>query len=751
MLLLDNFEQVVDAAVDVAEILAACPNLKVLVTSRMSLHIRGEQEFPVPPLSMPDLKRLPDLVELPQYEAVALFVSRAQATKPTFQLTASNAPAIAEICVRLDGLPLAIELAATRIKLFSPQALLAQLGQRLNILTRGTLDAPARQRTLRDTIAWSYHLLGVSEQHLFRRVAVFAGGCTLEAIEAVCTEPGNAIPSVLEGVESLVDKNLLRQIAQEEDEPRLMMLETIREYGLEMLLTNGEMATARQSHAIYYLGLAEEATQRYKCTQASEWLERFEREHDNLRATMEWLLEPTQGEPLHKMAYQLAEGLTEFWKVRGFYSEGRTFLERVLARREGVSAALQAKMLDVAASFVDDQGDLARAETLWQESLALYREIGDIGGIASSLKGVGMIAYRKGDHIAGLSLLEESLTLTKEAGDLEATAWSLFVLAENVSSHGDYQRGYSLFEESLAIYRELGNKRGIAHCLEHLALFLVFSARWDQAIVDQRLEESLVIYRDLGDKMGLAFYYWVKGWSAFMRGDTIKAHDLIEQSLALDREMGTRWHTCWALAFLGRIKVQLSDFAGAHTLLEESLAEARTLDDWVQAFCLERLAVVVVAQGEHAWAARLFSVAASLRENCGIPAWPIERADYEPAMVAAHSNLGEQAFAAAWVEGRSMTFEQVLTEAGRSAISPLASTEHALKTTMQRTMHPAGLTDREVEVLRLVAQGLSNAEIAEQLVISLLTVKAHMRSLYNKLGISSRSAATRYAIEHHLV
>ena len=255
-------------------------------------------------------------------------------------MTASNAPAIAEICVRLDGLPLAIELAATRIKLFSPQALLAQLGQRLNILTRGTLDAPARQRTLRDTIAWSYHLLGVSEQHLFRRVAVFAGGCTLEAIEAVCTEPGNAIPSVLEGVESLVDKNLLRQIAQEEDEPRLMMLETIREYGLEMLLTNGEMATARQSHATYYLGLAEEATQRYKCTQASEWLERFEREHDNLRATMEWLLEPTQGEPLHKMAYQLAEALTEFWKVRGFYSEGRTFLERVLARREGVSVCL---------------------------------------------------------------------------------------------------------------------------------------------------------------------------------------------------------------------------------------------------------------------------------------------------------------------------------------------------------------------------------------------------------------------------
>jgi len=750
LLLLDNFEQVVDAAVHVADILVSCPNLKVLVTSRMTLHIRGEQEFSVPPLTMPDPKRLPDLVELPQYEAVALFVSRAQATKPTFQLTASNALAIAEICVRLDGLPLAIELAATRIRLFSPQSLLVQLGQRLDLLTRGALDAPARQRTLRDTIAWSYHLLDESEQQLFRRIAVFVGGCTLAAIEAVCAEPGDAISSVMDGVESLIDKNLLQQTAQEEEEPRLRMLETIREYGLEVLSVNGEMESTRQAHAKYYLQLAEEAKTQHDDPQQVEWLERLEREHDNLRSAMEWLFEPTRAGSLFEMAYQLAAALTEFWNVRGFNSEARDFLERVLARSEGVAVSLRAKMLDAAASFADEQGDWDRAETLWQESLALYRELGDIRGIASSLKGVGMIAEQKGEHIAGLSLMEESLALTKEAGDLEATAWSLLSLADKASSE-DYQRGYSLAEESLAIFRELGNKKGIALCLNKLALILVFSAKWDQANVHQWLEESLVIFRELGDKQGLAWNCWVKGWVAFKQGDTVNAHDLIERALALDREMGMRWHTPWALAFLGRIKAQQGDFAGAHTLLEESLAEARTLDDWVRAMCLERLAVVVAAQAEYPWTVRLLSVAASLREHCGIPAWPIERTDFEPAMIAARTSLGEKAFVSAWAEGQNLSFEQVLTIAGRSATTFLDFTEHVPKAIRKQTTFPAGLTTREVEVLRLVAQGLSNVEIAEQLVISLLTVKAHMRSLYNKLGISSRSAATRYAIEHQLV
>ena len=624
LLLLDNFEQVLSAAVQVADLLAACPRINMLVTSREMLHVRAEHEFAVPPLALPNPRHLLNLTLLSQPAAVALFLERARATKPDFQLTNTNARAIAEICIRLDGLPLAIELAAARIKLLTPQTLLTRLSQRLQVLTSGARDAPARQQTLRDTIAWSYDLLDAQEQHLFRRLSVFVGGCTLEAAETVCNARGETSASigdsVLDGVASLIDKSLLYQTEQEGEEPRLTMLETIREYGLEALSASGEMATASQAHAAYYLKLAKEAAQGYKSPQLAVWLERIEREHDNLRATMEWSLDPAQAGSHNEMAYQLGETLTEFWSVRGFYSEALAFLERVLARSERGADSVRARTLDVAAGFAYSLDDYERAETLWQESLALYRELDDIRGIASSLKGSGLIAGRKNSNSAALiSQLEASLALNKEAGDMEAIARSLFSLADGVSFHGDFKRGDTLFEESLTIYRELRNKRGIANCLMQSALYLFFSAQGDQATVNKRLEESLAIYRELGDKVGMAYCFWVEGWAAFKQGDTVKAHRLIEQSLELIRETGSRWPVCGVLAFLGRIKAHQGDFAGAHALLEESLAEAHTLDDWSRAFCLERLAIVVAAQGEHAWAARLLSVAESLREQCGLP------------------------------------------------------------------------------------------------------------------------------------
>jgi predicted ATPase len=345
LLLLDNFEQVLAAAVQVADVLTACPQLKVLVTSRAALHVRGEQEYDVPPLAVPDLKHQGGLAALSQYEAVELFLQRARAVKPGFRLNDANATSIAQICIRLDGLPLAIELAAARSKLLPPQALLTRLEHRFAVLTGGARDAPERQQTLRDTIAWSFHLLDDSEQQLFRRISVFVGGCTLEAVEAVCAELGDAIPSVLDRVASLVDKNLLQQMAQEGVEPRFMMLETIREFGLEVLTASGELAAARQAHAAYYLALAEEAAREYTSSQHVDWLERLEEEHDNLRATMEWVLASAQGKPILDMAYRLGGALTEFWMVRGFYSEARAFLERLLADSEGLSVYERAKTL----------------------------------------------------------------------------------------------------------------------------------------------------------------------------------------------------------------------------------------------------------------------------------------------------------------------------------------------------------------------------------------------------------------------
>jgi predicted ATPase/class 3 adenylate cyclase len=331
LLVLDNFEQVIAAVPVVTALHAACPRLKSLVTSREVLRLQGEHEFPVPPLAVPDLRHLPASERLSQYAAAALFIQQASAVKPDFMVTNDNAPAVAEICVRLEGLPLAIELAAARSKLLSPQALLARLGSRLELLRGGARDLPARHQTLRGAIAWSYDLLSPDEQALFRRMAVFVGGCTLEAAEAVCRAAGPPELDVLEGMTSLVDKSLLRQEEEANREPRFQMLETIREYGLECLTTSGELESARRAHATDYLALAEEAEPELTGPQQGVWLHRLETEHDNLRAALQW----SQARQDAETGLRLGGALWRFWLVRGYLREGRERLGRLLALAGG--------------------------------------------------------------------------------------------------------------------------------------------------------------------------------------------------------------------------------------------------------------------------------------------------------------------------------------------------------------------------------------------------------------------------------
>jgi predicted ATPase/class 3 adenylate cyclase/DNA-binding CsgD family transcriptional regulator len=751
LLLLDNFEHVVSAAMQVADLLGACPQLKMLVTSREVLHVRAEHAFPVPALVLPDPEHLPDSVTLWQYEAVALFIERAQAVKPDFQVTNTNAPAVAEICARLEGLPLAIELAAARTRMLPPQALLKRLGQRLQLLTSSLRDAPARQHTLRKTIQWSYDLLLPEEQQLFRRLSVFAGGCELSAVEAICHALGVQAAAVLDEVTSLVDKNLLRQTAEEEEEPRFTMLETIREFGLEALAASREMEATRQAHTLYYLALAEEAAPELTGPRSAVWLQRLEREHDNLRAALAWSLEPAQTEFNPEMALRFGATLKEFWEVRGHNSEGRAFLEQALVLCKGASTSARASALGVAAIFAYWLSDFHRQEELYQESLGLYRELGDTRGIASSLRGLAVAA--QGTNIApAIVLREESVTLMRELGDKEALAWSLQNLADYLGIHGEYERAQALFEESLALFRDLGNKRGMAACLTTSAMWLP-SARGDQAIVDARLEEMLALHTELGDKEGLAFYFWISGSEALSRGDAATAQAQMEQCLALWQELGARWYMFWPLAFLGRIKAYQGDLGAALTFHEQSLAVAREFhEDWLYAYCLEGLASVVATLGKCAWAARFWGTAESLRERCGIPLAPVERVDYEPAVAAARTHLGEQAFAAAWAEGRTMSFEQAVVAARQVAVSSPTTAGHAASPGKKLSLsYPAGLTTREVEVLRLVAQGMTNEQVAEQIVVSPRTVSTHLTSIYNKLGVTSRSAATRFAVEHQLI
>ncbi len=663
LLLLDNFEQIVEAAPQVADLLTSCPQLKLLVTSREVLHVRSEHEFAVPPLALPDPAHLPRLAALARTPAVALLLRRAQAARSEFKLTSTNARAVAEICVRLDGLPLAIELAAARLKLLSPQALLARLDQPLSILTGGARDVPARQQTLRNTIEWSYQLLPAGEQRLFRCLSVFVSGCSLQAAEAVCAGPGDGAGRVLDGVASLVDKSLLQRVKQteegseEQEDQRLLMLETIREYGLETLEASGEGLATRQAHADYFLHLAEEAEPALKGPRLVAWLERLEREHDNLRAALQWAVKSGSAE----VALRLGIALERFWVVRGQRNEGLAFLQRALAASAGVATPIRAKALLAAARLAFNQSNYEQGEGLAQEGLALFRGLGDRRGIALSLNRLGVAAWRRGDFRAARVLLEEDLALFRELGDRDRVAWSLFMHGLLDSKQGEYTRACTRFEQSLALFRELGNKRGIAASLTQLAGTL-FVSQGKQDMIYPLLEQGLSLDREVGDKEGMAVASLLLGWVALKQGDEATARSRAEESLTLYRQMEHREGVAEALCMLGKVEAVRGDHAFARTLYEESLAMAQEIGDRELITCgLEGLASVVAVQGVLAWATRLWATAQALREAIGAPLPPIEWADYEQAVTTARDQLGEETFASAWAEGRALTAEQVLT------------------------------------------------------------------------------------------
>ncbi len=687
LLLLDNFEHVMEAASLVTELLAAAPGVKNLITSREMLNLYGEHLFEVPPLALPDLKRLPPAEALSEFAAVELFTKRSQAVKPDFVLIQKNARAAAEICVRLDGLPLAIELAAARSRLYPPQVLLEQLDNRLKLLTGGPRDVPTRQQTLRGAIAWSYDLLNESEQILFGRVAVFVGGCRLEAAEAVCSRQTLQDLNVLEGILSLVNKSLLQQEAEADGTPRFAMLETIREYALECLVASGEMDAMRQRHAAFFLALAEEAEPKLTGPEQKQWLDRLETEHDNLRAALRWLEESRTVEA----GWQLGGALWRFWSMRGYLREGRERLAALLALAgEAVpserSWAARAKALKAAGTLAAEQGDYAAARARYEESLAIRRELGDKLEIANLLSNLGIVARRQ----------------------------------------GNYAHARALYEESLALRRELGDKWGIATSLNALGL--------------------------------LAHYL----------GDNAAARGFLEESLALRRELGDAWAIANSLSSLGDVVLDQGDYATARARLEESLAINQQLGDRSAiAYVLEEFAGLAAVQGQSDRTLRLAGAAAALREAIGSPLSPIDQAQLERRLAPARQALGEATAVAMWAEGQAIPLEQAVaytlaeTAEPVAAVPPPAPAPPPVASVTDipapapdrklRGAYPAGLTSREVEVLRLVAQGLTYTQIAERLVISPRTVNHHLTAIYSKLGVSSRHNAMRFALDHDLV
>lgn len=651
LLLLDNFEQVTGAAVYVAELLSGCPNLKVIVTSRARLHLRGEHELAVPPLALPEKEEAEAAEALSRYESVRLFVQRAAALKPDFTLTEENARHVAQICRRVDGLPLAIELAAARVKLLTPRAILARLQTRLKLLTNDDQDLPERQQTMYSTIDWSYGLLDAQEKSLFRRAAVFAGGHDLMALEAVC---GNVSGDTLDLVTELVDKSLLRQDAGLDEEPRFWMLETIREYALERLSEEGEEAQVKRTHALYYLKFAEETETELLGPDQDVWLKLLEVERSNLQAALEWA---TSAEALEdvEVGLRLSGALLWFWRMRSHLSEGRHWTAALLSRTEGAQTVARAKALHTAGWLAVPRGDYNLAQRLYEESLAIYRAAQDVGGIAATLIRLGTVASYLRDYPSARRLLQEGLAGARQVGDKHGIAVSLNSLGELARLEDDYNSAGALYEESLQVRREVGGKMGIAVALHNLAHV------------------------------------------AHHQQDYGKAEALLMESATLFQKLGS------------------------------------TLDT---ATCIAGLAGVLVAKGQSLTGTRLLGAVGVVLDKLGATMWAADRDDYDRTLSAAHRQLGKEPFDSAWAEGSKMSLEQALLmlEQGTSPPSP-------------RT-HPAGLTERELEVLRLVAQGLTNAQVAQSLTISPNTVSIHLYSIYSKLGVKSRTAATRYGIEH---
>jgi predicted ATPase len=624
LLMVDNFEQVLEAAPVVTELLSTAPNLKVLATSRIPLRLYGEHEYAVPPLALPDPERLPPVERLTHYEAVRLFVERAQAAKADFSVTNENAPAVAEICHRLDGLPLAIELAAARIKVLSPQKMLERLGNRLKLLTGGPRDLPERQRTLRSTIEWSYGLLEEGEKVLFARLSVFARGRTLEAIEAICDAEDDLHVDVLDGLSSLVDKSLLKQEEGVVGEPRFVMLETIHEFAREKLQGSGEAEEVRRLHAEYFLALAEEAEPAVEGAQQPAWVERLEEEHDNIRTALSWSL--GQGEEA-ELALRMGAALGEFWNLRGYYGEGRRWLEEALAKSGRTPTAARAKALQRVSWLAFLQGDLDRAEEASQEGLGLegvelFRTGGGDSTAAELQRVLGLVVGARGELERETELLEESLTLSREVGNLRGMAISIFCLGAAWRARGDLQRATQLLEEALTMFRETGEQALIASALTHLGFTFLFQGDLERAKATS--EEAAAMFREQKHLSYVSDALDSLGWVALLRGDSERARALYAESLGLKREVG---------------------------------------DKLVTPEPLEGLASVAGARGEAERAARLFAACEALREVMGTPPEPGDSTLQEPYLSAARSQLDETSWQEVWAQGRAMTLDEAISYA----------------------------------------------------------------------------------------
>lgn len=730
LLLLDNFEQVASAGPSVTRLLANAPGVRLMITSRTALHLYGEYDWQVPPMDLPDdtgivkagaaTTKGEDLLrEIGGCEAIQLFVARGKEVRPGFALTADNARDVAEICRRLDGLPLALELAAARLRIFSPQSLLKRLDKVLPMLVEGARDLPDRQRTLRNAIEWSYNLLDENERRLFALMSVFLGGCTIEAVQHVWNdmyrggtreknEDGDAGGEIVRKLESLVAQNLVRQREQDDGESRFWMLATIREYGLEKLTESKLREQAQDAHARFFLALSEAGSAAHALAKNNdEWLRRTDRDFDNMRTALSWSSERGDAE----VALRITVALVWYWTVRGYFVEAAHWLDDVLAKSEGLAPGLRADAFWQAGWLAMSRNDFAHTKVFAEESLKLYQEIGDRKGIAKVLSHLGIVAAEQEDYPLALSRFGESIEVWRELDHRTNVAMLLGNLCFLAQYEGDFKRAISYGEESLELQRTSGSNIGITGTGINLGLAYLHSGNYAAGMALH--EEMLAEAEAIGSKRDMALAHTYLGLSLLLQGKPGDAAPHYRESLRIFEEIGNQFG-------VGR---SLLGLAGAAT-----------------------------AEGRYREGAVLSEAAHNLIEEARGKPVPAERGMDAHAREEARKRLGEGAFGEALRQGRGMSrAEGIEVALGRRALPVLQHPEPVeIRPTEPVSAQSGEITARELEVLRLITAGLTNKEIGERLVLSHRTVQAHLYRIFSKLNVTTRTAATRYAIEHGL-
>jgi predicted ATPase len=617
LLLLDDFEHVLGAAPLIAEMLRACPGVKVLATSRAALHLRGERLIPVQPLAVPDPAVGRDPLTVGLYPSVELFVERAQAVNPEFEITEANAADVAAICAELDGLPLAIELVAARMTVLTPHALLPRLDHRLALLTDGPRDLPLHQQTLRRTLDWSYDLLSQGEQTLFARLAIFVDGCSLCAAEEVGNAMGDLPLTVLDGLTALADKNLLRQQERADGECSYVYFETIREYALERLAERGEELVVRGQFAEYHRRHAMSASHCLTGQQQETWLNRLEAEYSNFRSALEWYIGMGSPEP----AQLMIGALWKFWRIHGHQSEARRWMDQILALDGWRNPEIRAKALYGSGWIALDQGDYSTARAWFGEGLALFRSLRDTRGVAEALHGVGIMAQAERAQVEAVRLFTESLGLYRDLHDQEGIAWSLDHLGRCALSLGDTDRAESLFGTSLTMFHEMRHSWGTAISLCHQGLAAFAQGRYGWA--RERIHDGLAVFQQLGNDWGIAMSLHHLGHLALAMGDLGSAEAHLIRCLALHQAKGDRDGVLPALVVSGCVAVAGRQF--------------------------DRAACLFAAVEVHA-------------EPHGVELDPVERALYERSLDRLRGEFARDALDRMWARGRTLSLTQVVGE-----------------------------------------------------------------------------------------